>query len=289
MWESEGHDRANIDLPPGQDELIRAVAAVNPNTVVVVNAGAPVAMPWRDEVAGIVQLWYLGQEAGNALADVLTGAVDASGRLPTTFAHRLEDIPAMLNYPGENGEVLYGEGLFVGYRAFDKTKTEPLFPFGFGLSYTTFTFGEPTASATTVGPGSGLTVSVPVTNTGARAGDCVVQLYVRDVESSLVRPEKELKGFAPHPPRRGCVRDRRHRARRARLPVLGSRGARVARRGGRVRTAASRPQPPTCAGTSASSGRSDGPSSVPSGATAGTATPLRPSPATPAFRRTAAR
>ncbi|MEY2472418.1 MAG: beta-glucosidase [Actinomycetota bacterium] len=196
IWESEGHDRANIDLPPGQDDLVRAVAAANPNTVVVVNAGAPVAMPWRDEVAGIVQLWYLGQEAGNALADVLTGAVDASGRLPTTFAHRLEDIPAMLNYPGENGQVLYGEGLFIGYRAFDKTKLEPLFPFGFGLSYTTFAFGEPTASSATTGPGKGFTVSVPVTNTGDRAGDAVVQLYVRDVESSLVRPEKELKGFA---------------------------------------------------------------------------------------------
>ncbi|HVT77728.1 MAG TPA: glycoside hydrolase family 3 C-terminal domain-containing protein [Acidimicrobiales bacterium] len=194
-WESEGFDRKSIDLPPGQDELIRAVATVNPNTVVVVNAGAPVAMPWRDEVAAIVQLWYLGQEAGNALADVLTGAVDATGRLPTTFAHRLEDIPAMLNYPGENGEVLYGEGLFVGYRAFDRTKVEPLFPFGFGLSYTTFAFGEPTASALTTGPGKGLTVTVPVTNTGDRAGECVVQLYVRDVEASLVRPEKELKGF----------------------------------------------------------------------------------------------
>ena len=113
----------------------------------VVNAGAPVAMPWRDEVAGIVQLWYLGQEAGNALADVLTGAVDASGRLPTTFAHRLEDIPAMLNYPGENNEVLYGEGLFIGYRAFDKTKIEPLYPFGFGLSYTTFDARQADASS----------------------------------------------------------------------------------------------------------------------------------------------
>src|SRR5207253_1307463 len=111
-WESEGHDRKDIALPGEQEELIRAVAAANPNTVVVLNTGAPVAMPWRDEVAGIVQLWYLGQEAGNALADVLTGAVDASGRLPTTFAHRLDDIPAMLNYPGENNEVLYGEGLF---------------------------------------------------------------------------------------------------------------------------------------------------------------------------------
>jgi beta-glucosidase len=196
IWESEGHDRANIDLPPGQDDLIRAVAAANANTIVVVNAGAPIAMPWRDEVAGIVQLWYLGQEAGNALADVLTGAVDAAGRLPTTFAHRLEDIPAMLNYPGENGEVLYGEGLFIGYRAFDKTKVEPLYPFGFGLSYTTFSFGEPSLSAATTGPGKGLTVTVPVTNTGERAGDCVVQLYVRDAESSFIRPEKELKGFA---------------------------------------------------------------------------------------------
>jgi beta-glucosidase len=194
-WESEGFDRKNIELPPGQNELISAVAKVNKQTIVVVNAGAPVAMPWRDEVAAIVQLWYLGQEAGNALADVLTGAVDASGRLPTTFPHRLEDIPAMLNYPGENGEVLYGEGLYIGYRAFDQTKIEPLYPFGFGLSYTTFKFGEPTVSSPTTGPGKGLTVSVPVTNTGKRAGDCVVQLYVRDVESSLVRPEKELKGF----------------------------------------------------------------------------------------------
>jgi beta-glucosidase len=196
IWESEGHDRADMELPPGQVDLIGAVAAVNPLTVVVVNAGAPVTMDWADDVAGVVQLWYLGQEAGNALADVLTGAVDAGGRLPTTFAHRLEDIPAMLNYPGENGEVLYGEGLFVGYRAFDKTKIAPRYPFGFGLSYATFDIGAPTASSPTTGPGRGLTVTVPVTNTGSRDGDCVVQLYVRDVESSLVRPEKELKGFA---------------------------------------------------------------------------------------------
>jgi beta-glucosidase len=196
IWESEGHDRADMELPPGQVELIRAVAAVNPRTVVVVNAGAPVTMDWADDVAGVVQLWYLGQEAGTALADVLTGAVDVGGRLPTTFAHRLEDIPAMLNYPGENGEVLYGEGLFVGYRAFDKTEISPRFPFGFGLSYTTFDVRAPTVSSPTTGPGRGLTVTVPVTNTGSRDGDCVVQLYVRDVESSLVRPEKELKGFA---------------------------------------------------------------------------------------------
>ena len=194
-WESEGHDRADIALPGEQEELIRAVTAVNPKTVVVVNAGAPISMDWRDDVAAIVQQWYLGQEAGNALADVLTGVVDAGGRLPTTFAKRLEDIPSMLNYPGENGEVLYGEGLFIGYRAFDKTKVEPLYPFGFGLSYTTFAFGAVSASADTIKSGQGLTVSVPVTNTGDRAGDCVVQLYVRDVESSLVRPEKELKGF----------------------------------------------------------------------------------------------
>ena len=195
IWESEGHDRADIALPGEQEELIRAVAAANPKTVVVLNTGAPVSMDWRDDVAGIVQLWYLGQEAGNALADVLTGAVDAGGRLPTTFAKRLEDIPAMLNYPGENGEVFYGEGLFMGYRAFDKTKVEPLYPFGFGLSYTTFSIGPVATSSTTTGSGRGLTVSVPVSNTGDRAGDCVVQLYVRDVESSLVRPDKELKGF----------------------------------------------------------------------------------------------
>lgn len=196
VWESEGHDRKDMELPPGQNELVSAVAAANPNTIVVLNAGAPVTMPWRDEVAGIVQLWYLGQEAGNALADVLTGAVDASGRLPTTFANRIEDIPSMLNYPGENNQVFYGEGLFIGYRAFDKTKTTPMYPFGHGLSYTTFALDQASVSSDTTGPGRGLTVRVPVTNTGPRAGDCVVQLYVHDVESSLVRPEKELKGFA---------------------------------------------------------------------------------------------
>ena len=196
LWESEGFDRGNLELPTGQAELVSAVANANRNTVVVVNAGAPVAMPWLDEVAAVLQLWYLGQEAGNALADVLTGAVDAAGRLPTTFPRRLEDIPAMLNYPGEFGHVLYGEGLFIGYRAFDRTKVAPLFPFGFGLSYTTFTIGEPSVSSSTVGPGRGVRVTVPVTNTGGRSGDCVVQLYVRDVESSVMRPEKELKGFA---------------------------------------------------------------------------------------------
>jgi len=194
-WESEGFDRKNIDLPTGQDDLIRAVAAVNPNTVVVVNAGAPVAMPWRDDVAGIVQLWYLGQEAGNGLADVLTGAVDASGRLPTTFAHRLEDIPAMLNYPGENGEVLYGEGLFIGYRAFDKTKTEPLYPFGFGLSYTTFEYSDLQVTPRALSGGN-LTVKVAVRNSGQRAGAEVVQLYLRDRVASITPSVRRLKRFA---------------------------------------------------------------------------------------------
>jgi beta-glucosidase len=188
-WETEGRDRTDMSLAGGQADLARRVAAANARTVVVVNAGAPVEMDWVDDVPAVVQLWYPGQEGGNALADVLTGAVNPGGRLPTTFPHRLSDVPAMLNYPGERDQVLYGEGLFIGYRAFDRTGVSPRFPFGHGLSYTTFSY----SAATVAGDGS--SVSVDVTNTGDVAGDEVVQLYVRDVESTLTRPDKELKGF----------------------------------------------------------------------------------------------
>ncbi len=195
-WESEGRDRPDMELAGQQVMLIEQVAAANPNTVVVLQTGSPVTMPWLDKVAGIIQAWYPGQECGNAIADVLFGAVNPSGKLPQTFPQRLEDNPAYINYPGENGRVRYGEGLFVGYRYYEKKKVEPLFPFGFGLSYTTFAYANLRLSAEALAPDDRLTVSVDVINTGSRAGQEIVQLYVRDVRSRLSRPEKELKGFA---------------------------------------------------------------------------------------------
>ena len=141
-WEAEGFDRVNMELPGKQNELIKRVAAVNPNTIVVLNAGSPLSMPWAREVAGIVEQWYNSQECGSALADALFGDVNPSGKLPITFPVRYEDNPASINYPGENGEVIYGEGLFVGYRYYDAKKVEPLFPFGHGLSYTTFEYSD---------------------------------------------------------------------------------------------------------------------------------------------------
>jgi len=194
-WESEGHDRPNMELPGNQVELIEKVAAANENTVVVLNTGSPISMDWLDRVAGVVQAWYPGQECGNGIADVLFGDVNPSGKLSQTFPKRLEDNPAYINYPGENGQVLYGEGLFVGYRYYDKKKIEPLFPFGYGLSYTTFEYDHLTLGASEYELGDEVQIAVDVTNTGEREGKEVVQLYVRDIESSLVRPEKELKGF----------------------------------------------------------------------------------------------
>jgi beta-glucosidase len=147
-------------------------------------------------VAAVVQAWFPGQECGNAIADVLFGDVNPSGKLPQTFPVRLEDNPAYINYPGENGKVRYGEGLFVGYRYYEKKKIAPLFPFGFGLSYTTFDYNNLRLSANSIGPEETLEVQVDVINTGERAGKEIVQLYVRDVQSRLHRPDKELKAFA---------------------------------------------------------------------------------------------
>lgn len=195
-WESEGYDRVDMELPGAQNELIEKVAAANPNTVVVVNVGSAVSMPWVDKVAAVLYQWYNSQETGNALADILFGDTNPSGKLPTTFPVRLEDNPAYINYPGENGKVLYGEGLFVGYRYYDKKKVEPLFPYGFGLSYTRFTYSNLQLGAQEFSAESGLEVSFDVTNSGDRSGKEIVQLYVRDVRSALVRPEKELKAFA---------------------------------------------------------------------------------------------
>ncbi|MCB1017412.1 MAG: glycoside hydrolase family 3 C-terminal domain-containing protein, partial [Acidimicrobiales bacterium] len=189
-------DRTTYGLPRGQDDLVRAVAAVNPRTAVVVNAGAPVDLPWADEVAATVQCWFGGLELGPAVADVLTGAAEPGGRLATTVPVRVEHSPSHDNFPGENGHVRYGEGVFMGYRGFEHRAIEPRFAFGHGLGYTTFALGEPGLSAATFQPGGTLTVSVPVTNTGDREGVEVVQLYVAPEAPRLARPPKELKAFA---------------------------------------------------------------------------------------------
>jgi beta-glucosidase len=195
-WESEGHDRPDMRLVGEQVALIEQVASANPNTIVVLQTGSPIAMPWLDRVAGLIQAWYPGQECGNAIADVLFGAINPSGKLSQTFPVRLEDNPAYINYPGENGRVRYGEGIFVGYRYYEKKQVAPLFPFGFGLSYTSFAYANLRLSADALAPDERLAVSVDVTNTGRRAGQEIVQLYVRDLAARLSRPEKELKGFA---------------------------------------------------------------------------------------------
>jgi len=193
-YETEGRDRPDMDLTGPQDELIRAVAAANPNTVVVLNVGAAVTMPWADQVAAIVLAYYPGQENGNAVARVLLGEVNPSGKLPVTFPRRLEDTPAFLNYPGGR-DVRYGEGIFVGYRYYDAKEVTPLFPFGHGLSYTEFAYSDLQVTPT-VRRGEPVSVSITVKNVGERAGKEVVQLYVRDVAASLPRPPKELKRFA---------------------------------------------------------------------------------------------
>ncbi len=194
-WESEMRDRASFSLPGRQDELVRAVAAANPRTVVVVNAGSVVDLPWADEVAAVLQCWFGGQELGPALADVLTGVVEPGGRLATTIPYRVEHSPSWDNFPGENGELRYGEGVFMGYRGHDHRCIPPRFPFGHGLGYTTFSFGEPVVPST-FRPGGTCTVTVPVTNTGSRTGTAVVQCYVAPRDARLARPPKELRAFA---------------------------------------------------------------------------------------------
>ncbi len=177
--------------------LIKAVAAVRPQTIVVLNNGAPVAMSaWLGDVAAVLEAWMMGQAGGAAIADILFGKVNPSGKLAETFPLKLADTPAYLNWPGGVGKVNYGEGLFIGYRYYDAKQMPVLFPFGYGLSYTTFSYNNPQVSATTFKDVDGVTVSVAVTNTGEVAGKEIVQVYVHDQQSGLVRPQKELKGFA---------------------------------------------------------------------------------------------
>jgi beta-glucosidase len=192
-WETEGEDRTSLALPGDQDDLVAAVVAANPNTVVVVNAGSPVTMPWLADVPAVLQLWFPGQEIGDALVDVLTGDVEPGGRLPVTFPARLEDTPAFAHHPGTDGRAVYTEGLFIGHRWYDREDLEPLFPFGFGLGYTTFEL-EPVGIAG--GVEEGVTVDVDVTNTGGRSGSEVVQVYVEPPPGDDARPIRHLAGFA---------------------------------------------------------------------------------------------
>jgi beta-glucosidase len=195
--ESEGYDRADLDLTAQQVALIQAVTAVQPDTVVVLNNGAPVVMSeWIDGTAAVLEAWMMGQSGGGAIADVLFGHANPSGKLAETYPLKLADTPAYLNFPGANGVVRYGEGLFIGYRYYDAREMPVLFPFGYGLSYTTFAYSNPQLSASTFNDVDGVTVSVDVTNTGSMAGKEIVQVYVHDHHSRLARPPKELKGFA---------------------------------------------------------------------------------------------
>ncbi len=195
--ESEGYDRTDLDLTIQQVALIRAVTAVQPNTVVILNNGSPITMgAWINGTAAVLEAWMMGQAGAQAIADVLYGRVNPSGRLAETFPLKLSDTPSHLNWPGGNGEVRYGEGLFIGYRYYDLKELPVQFPFGYGLSYTTFAYSQPALSATDFKDVDGLIVSVDVTNTGKVSGKDVVQVYVRDPQSGLVRPSKELKGFA---------------------------------------------------------------------------------------------
>lgn len=195
--ESEGYDRADLDLTEQQVALIQAVSRVQPNTVVVLNNGAPVVMSaWIDGVAAVLEGWMAGQAGGAAVADVLYGRVNPSGKLAETYPLRLVDTPAYINWPGDAGVVRYGEGLFIGYRYYDARQMPVQFPFGYGLSYTTFTYRNAKVSKKSFKDVEGVTVTVDVTNTGKLAGKEIVQVYVHDQKSRLVRPEKELKGFA---------------------------------------------------------------------------------------------
>ncbi|KAL2055079.1 hypothetical protein ABVK25_004417 [Lepraria finkii] len=190
-WESEGSDRPHMDLPPYSDELKSQGLEANPKAAIVLQSGTPVTMHWADKASALVQAWYGGNETGNAIADVLFGNVNPSGKLPLSFPVRIEDNPAFLNYRSERGRVLYGEDIYVGYRFYEKLKRPTLFPFGHGLSYTSFELSDLEVSATALK----ISVKLAVANTGSRAGAEVIQVYVNARSPSINRAVKELKGF----------------------------------------------------------------------------------------------
>ncbi len=194
QWETEGTDRSDLRLVGDQDQLVANIAAVNPRTVVVLNGGSPVEMPWIDDIGALLVAWYPGEEGAPALASILVGESDPGGRLPLTFPRRIEDNATHGDwYPGQDGTVTYGEGLLVGYRHHDTNDVDPLFPFGAGRSYTDFDHGD----AAVEQDGYDITITVPVTNIGPRQGREVVQLYLGRPAAPASRPVRELKGFAP--------------------------------------------------------------------------------------------
>jgi beta-glucosidase len=195
-FESEGFDRSHMRMPDCQNELIKRVAAVQPNTVVVLHNGSPVEMPWINDVKGILEAYLGGQAVGGACVDILFGKVNPSAKLPETFPIKLEDNPSYLYYLGEKDKVEYREGVFVGYRYYDTKKMDVLFPFGYGLSYTTFEYSNLVVSGESITDQDTVKVSVDVKNTGNMAGKEIVQLYVADKVSTVIRPVKELKEFA---------------------------------------------------------------------------------------------
>ena len=195
-WETEGRDRDAFTLPGDQVELIERISSVNPKTIVAINTGGPHDMSWIDAPNAVLSIGFAGQELGEALVDVLLGDKDPSGRMPTTTPARYEHSPAYLNYPGENSVVRYGEGLYIGYRWFHARHLEPAVPFGHGLSYATFEWGEPRVSGSeTTDMETPVTMQIDITNTSQRSGTEVVQLYVAPPPSMVHRPEQELKGY----------------------------------------------------------------------------------------------
>ncbi|MCP1182122.1 glycoside hydrolase family 3 C-terminal domain-containing protein [Paenibacillus sp. 1781tsa1] len=195
-YESEGYDRVHLRLPDNHIRLIEEIAKVQSRMVVVLSNGSPVEMPWLPQVQAVLEAYLGGQAVGGAIADLLYGEVNPSGKLAETFPAKLSHNPSYLNFPGEGDRVDYREGIFVGYRYYDKKELEPLFPFGYGLSYTTFEYADLKVDRTELTDHDEVNVQVRVTNTGDRAGKEIVQLYVSDVESTVIRPVKELKAFA---------------------------------------------------------------------------------------------
>ena len=199
-WEAEGSDRPDMDSPANVDRLIERVLAVNPKAVIVLQSGTPVTMPWADQASAIVQAWFGGNETGNAIADVIWGGVNPCGKLPITFPRHLSQNPAFLNFRSEGGRVLYGEDVYVGYRYYEKLALQPLFPFGHGLSYTTFQISNlgvslPKVDARPSSSEALIIATCSVENTGLRYGGEVVQVYIQQKAPRISRPVKELKGF----------------------------------------------------------------------------------------------
>ncbi|MFW5686587.1 MAG: glycoside hydrolase family 3 C-terminal domain-containing protein, partial [Halanaerobium sp.] len=195
-YESEGYDRKTLDMPPNQNNLIEEVTKVNKNVVVVLSNGSPIIMPWLTNVRAVLEGYLSGQAGGGAAADILFGKVNPSGKLAETFPRKLSDNPSFLFFPGEKDVVEYREGIFVGYRYYDTKEIKPLFPFGYGLSYTNFEYNDLKIEKKEITDQEKVKLSLKIKNTGNVYGKEIVQLYVTDLDSTVIKPKKELKGFA---------------------------------------------------------------------------------------------